>query len=128
MKYLAITSLTVLAFVVGMVFPDVDQKISFLVHRSVLTHGPWIAMVASLFALNGKGYYRPLIVLAFNAGMAIHLAADLFPKAWTGFALIHIPLWGRLPATASVVWILASVVILIACMALLAWKVVPSEN
>ena len=42
MKILLVMSLIMLAFVVGMIAPDVDQKIGLIVHRSILTHGPWV--------------------------------------------------------------------------------------
>ena len=57
------------------------------------------------------------IAAGFALGVAIHLAADLFPKAWTGFALISLPFYGWLPATASITWLVCSVV---ACLGLAA--------
>ena len=50
MKILLVMSLIMLAFVVGMIAPDVDQKVGLIVHRSILTHGPWFALAAILLA------------------------------------------------------------------------------
>ena len=33
----------------------------------------------------------PLTAGRFAAGLTFHFAADLFPKAWMGFDLIHLP-------------------------------------
>ena len=92
MKILLVMSLIMLAFVVGMIAPDVDQKVGLIVHRSILTHGPWFALAAILLATKSNSRYAiPLTGAAFSLGLSIHLAADLFPRGWTGFALIHIP-------------------------------------
>ena len=40
--------------------------------------------------------------------MVFHRGTDLFPKAWTGFTLVHIPFWGRLPTEVSVYWLIGS--------------------
>lgn len=40
-----------------------------------------------------------------------HLCFDLFPKAWTGFALISIPLYGRISPLLSWLWIAGSIVL-----------------
>ena len=107
MKILLVMSLIMLAFVVGMIAPDVDQKVGLIVHRSILTHGPWFALAAILLATKSNSRYEiPLTGAAFSLGLSIHLAADLFPRGWTGFALIHIPGYGSLPGAASVIWIL----------------------
>ena len=112
MKIMLVLSLITLAFVVGMIAPDVDQKVGLIVHRSILTHGPWFALAAIFLATKSNSRYAvPLTCAAFTLGLSIHLAADLFPRSWTGFALIHIPGYGRLPGTASIIWILASLII-----------------
>lgn len=50
-------------------------------------------------------------------GVAVHLAFDLFPRAWTGFALVRIPIYGWIPAPLSWSWIALSV---LACLYLAA--------
>jgi hypothetical protein len=49
-------------------------------------------------------------VLIFMISIAVHLCFDLFPKAWYGYALIHIPNLGWTPAVVSKVWMFTSVV------------------
>ena len=41
-------------------------------------------------------------------GFVVHLAFDLFPRAWSGYALISMPVYGWLPGWASIVWISGS--------------------
>ena len=48
--------------------------------------------------------------MGFSLSIAAHLCFDLFPKAWTGFALISIPLYGRTSPLFSWVWIAGSIV------------------
>ena len=129
MKILLVMSLIMLAFVVGMIAPDVDQKVGLIVHRSILTHGPWFALAAILLATKSNSRYAiPLTGAAFSLGLSIHLAADLFPRGWTGFALIHIPGYGSLPGAASVIWILASLVISVSAVLYLGWRSLPREK
>ena len=85
-------------------FPDIDYKVS-LDHRSIVTHG--FLMPALL--LIGVGMTRlewaDWFVAGFSAGVAVHLAFDLFPKGWKGFALIKVPIFGPLSKAASAVWL-----------------------
>ena len=40
--------------------------------------------------------------------MGLHLAFDLFPGKWRGFALVDVPRLGRCTKTVSVVWLFAN--------------------
>ena len=129
MKTLLIISFIGFAFVLGLVAPDVDQRLPFLTHRSLLTHGPWFALLATWLAQKSKSQATvPLITCGFAIGLASHFAADLFPKAWMGFALVHIPFWGRLPAAASVCWLIGSLVVSAACAVFLGWRTIPKQE
>ena len=129
MKILLTMALMTLGFSLGLIAPDVDQKTSLIVHRSILTHGPWFALMAILLSTKSNSRHTmPLIGAAFAAGLCWHLAADLFPRSWTGFALIHIPAYGSLPGTASVCWILASLIISVFAVLLLGWRSLPREE
>ncbi len=78
-----------LAMLLGLRFPDVDLYTPGLKHRSAVTHSvllPW------LFTLLGY----PSILAGLAMGMAIHILADVFPKAWVGGALVKMPLFGSL--------------------------------
>ena len=90
----------VLAVYIGLKFPDVDQRVGFLLHRSIITHGPLLPLVAFAFALGDNPVQRRLGV-GIGIGFAVHIAFDLFPKAWQGYALISLPWYGWTPAKKS---------------------------
>ena len=94
----------------GSWFPDIDQRIGFLRHRSIVTHG--IALPALL--LVGVGVARlervDWFIAGFAAGVAVHLAFDLFPESWRGYALITVPIAGAMSKNVSRVWLALSVV------------------
>jgi hypothetical protein len=50
-------------------------------------------------------------VAGVSAAVAVHLAFDLFPQSWRGFALIWVPLIGPLNTTLSISWLMLSVTI-----------------
>ena len=75
-------------------FPDWDQVISIplvIQHRSMITHSCLL-----VFLVAGIPRYGRKMAWGAAIGLAIHLVSDMFPKAWKGFAFIHIPLFGRL--------------------------------
>ena len=128
MRIILIAVLVALAFPVGLVAPDIDQRVSWLIHRSALTHAPWFALIAVALAL--KVGARPLLWMAaaFCLGLTIHFGLDLFPKAWQGYALIHIPLYGRVAAAASFWWILTACVASLACAVYAAWRAITQDD
>ena len=89
----------------GIVMPDIDQRTNLLLHRSIITHSPLIPVIVVLLALRiGLGLYA--FAMGVSIGFAVHHAFDLFPKAWTGYALIRIPfLAGTTPVLFSWIWI-----------------------
>lgn len=117
-----------LGLVVGLHFPDVDSRLQWLIpswillHRSILTHG----MAASLLLTwlirrrRSAGPSLRLFVIGVSLAFAVHLCFDFFPRDWVGFALIHIPVYGRTTALFSQSWIILSVVICLYVVFLLA--------
>lgn len=100
LAWLAAPALLVCVYA-GLTFPDIDQPLP-LDHRSALTHG-----IAPALALGPWRWARPAAAgLAF--GLALHLAADIFPDAMTGYATVAIPFAGRLDAGASYAWLIAN--------------------
>ena len=100
LKTLLIVSFIGFAFVFGLVAPDVDQRLPFLTHRSLLTHGPWFALLATWLAQKSRSPSAvPLIACSFVIGLVFHFAADLFPKAWMGVCLGTHPVLG--PSSSS---------------------------
>lgn len=111
LTYLVAVLLLVLAVRVGLKLPDIDGKLWFLKHRSLLTHGLLLPLL--LFCL-ARPYLNPvprLFVIGLSLSMAVHLCFDLFPKAWSGFALIKVPLYGQTGALFSWLWIATSCVV-----------------
>lgn len=86
----------------GTLFPDIDRfRIFRLRHRSIVTHS--FLVPALLWAGNGLSSveWAGWFVTGFAAGVALHLAFDLFPGKWRGFALIDVPKLGRCTRSVS---------------------------
>jgi hypothetical protein len=106
-----------LGLAVGLHFPDIDSRLqwllppSVLLHRSILTHG--LGASSLLFWLvRGRGDTVPslrLFVIGWSSALAVHLCFDFFPRGWVGFALIHVPVYGRTTALFSQTWIILSI-------------------
>jgi len=75
-------------------FPDIDQNIfSFLGHRSIFTHSILAPCLLFFYLIKGKinpNLYLQIFIVSFFVAIAIHLSADLHPKAWKGYANIKI--------------------------------------
>lgn len=107
-KFLLILCLAALAAWAGLRLPDFDQRVTWLTHRSILTHSPLIPLAIYIcVAIAGKPRVFRLPAMCLSLGFAAHLAFDLFPKAWIGFALIRLPCCytGPLPPPASILLI-----------------------
>ena len=104
----------------GSWFPDIDQRIGFLRHRSIVTHGVWMPALL----LVGVGVARlervDWFIGGFAAGVAVHLAFDLFPDGWRGYALITVPVVGAMSKNVSRVWIALSVFVCLSIAVILA--------
>jgi hypothetical protein len=104
-----LVALTLSAYI-GSRFPDIDQHTELLTHRSILTHGLLVPLALYLTALRVKNSRVSASVLIFTTAIAIHLCFDLFPRAWFGYALVHVPSIGWVPPLASQAWLFASTV------------------
>lgn len=106
-----------LGTVVGLHFPDVDKRFlplipsCLLLHRSILTHGMLVSLLLFRLARRREGAAPSLrlFVVGVSLAVAVHLCFDFFPRGWTGFALIHVPVYGRTSALFSQAWILLSI-------------------
>lgn len=96
---------------VGLHLPDIDRSLPLLDHRSFLTHSPFLPIL--LFILAHKKGHAGLLMAAvgISLAVAVHLAFDLFPQRWTGYALISVPIYGRMGALFSGLWIGGSMVV-----------------
>ncbi|WP_326525411.1 hypothetical protein [Sphingomonas sp.] len=86
-------------FAAGLALPDVDQVLPFLAHRSALTHSLLPALLLLLHPERGR------IACGVALGIGVHLAADSFPNAMTGYATVKLPFAGSLGALWSYVWL-----------------------
>ena len=95
--------------VLGERFPDLDQHTGFLVHRSILTHGMLLPVLLYWIAVGTGATRVRLFAAGFSAGVGVHLCYDLFPRAWVGYALIHVPSVGWIYPAVSWLWIALSI-------------------
>lgn len=89
---------TLLACVAGTTLSDLDFAL-WLAHRSALTHS--VLPVLLLAAWRGGRAIAPGLAL----GVGIHLAADCFPNAMRGYAMVKLPLAGSIGRDASYLWL-----------------------
>ena len=113
---LAIVALLAAAWV-GLKFPDVDQSwlrlYPIVYHRSLLTHGIIIPFCLYMAYLRGGRAVQndPLprfALMGLAIGLSVHLAFDLFPRGWYGFAQIYVPLYGWTTPLLSIAWLWGS--------------------
>jgi hypothetical protein len=110
--------LLIAMFAVGLGLPDLDQMLP-LAHRSALTHS---ALPLLLTALHPDGR-RLMPGLAL--GIGVHLSADSFPNAMTGYATIKLPFAGSIGRVASYLWLGANALGCLAVGAMLTMRVLP---
>lgn len=97
----------VLAAWVGTTLPDIDQPLG-IGHRSGLTHSILPAAAAALHR-----HWRA-IAAGLALGIALHLAADVFPNGMRGYALVKLPGFGALDAGGSYGWLALNAVLALA--------------
>ena len=110
MKYLFGFVALVVGLSAGNWFPDVDQHTSLLSHRSIITHGPLVPLIVVSLASATRTIPLLWFALGLAIGVAVHLSFDLFPKDWSGFALISVPGYGWSAPWFSGTWIAISMV------------------
>ncbi len=110
---LSLIALGIAAYI-GLKLPDIDQQVGFLLHRSIITHGPLFPLAAFVLGQVDNPLPRRF-GMGLALGYTVHLAFDLFPRSWQGYALISIPGYGWIPSIASWIWIALTVLL---CMVL----------
>ncbi len=108
----------------GLEIPDLDLILIFILgHRSIITHSiilPYLfykfltkdgkqnfldKYFSKIFTSNKiKSDFLDFAYIGFLIGIAIHLCADLFPKAYVGYALIKLPFNISIGAPLSIIW------------------------
>jgi hypothetical protein len=111
MGYLSGILLLLFGVAVGLFFPDLDQRLPFLLHRSIITHAGLWALVLFACTHRARNPALRLLALGFSEALAIHLGFDLFPNAWSGYALISLPFVGRTSPTFSWLWLALSILL-----------------
>ena len=106
---LSLVALGIAAYI-GLKLPDVDQHVGFLLHRSIITHGPLFPLAAFIIAQVDNPLPRRF-GMGIGMGYAVHMAFDLFPQSWQGYALISIPGYGWIPWILSWIWIALTIVL-----------------
>ncbi len=103
--------LFVVGLVVGEQLPDVDQSTDLLLHRSIILHSPLVPVLLFMVATESRSVPLRRFAIGVSLGFAVHLAFDLFPRGWSGYALISLPVYGWTPAAFSKVWIALSTIV-----------------
>ena len=88
--------------IAGVRLPDLDLVLPGFSHRSGITHSCLIPFLCLWF-------FMAPVAAGLALGMALHMASDVQPKAWTGGAIIKFPLIGGI-GLLSPVWLIANVV------------------
>jgi hypothetical protein len=115
------TALLVLAsFAAGIGVPDLDFVLPFVTHRSALTHS--VVPVLALLVLHPM---RGRIACGVALGIGVHLSADSFPNAMTGYATVKLPFAGSIGALWSYVWLGANALVALLMGGVLALRVLP---
>ncbi|WP_257264291.1 hypothetical protein [Endozoicomonas sp. ONNA2] len=102
MAFMEETLFFLAGLIAGIRLPDLDLTIPGLSHRSAITHSCLPALVVSASGFSA-------IAAGLALGIAFHLSSDLQPKAWTGGALIKLPLLGSI-GMLSPIWLIANVI------------------
>ena len=111
MKYILGLVVLLAGLAAGNGFPDIDQKTGLLLHRSIFTHGPLVPLIVFTAASVTRSIPPRWFALGISLGVAVHLSFDLFPKGWSGFALISVPGYGWTASWFSWTWIAFSAVL-----------------
>ena len=111
MRYVVATLLLLLAAVIGERPPDLDQRTTLLLHRSIVTHSPFVPLALSLVALSIPNVPVRWFAIGICASVCVHLAFDLFPRGWMRFALVSLPFYGWTSPLFSQVWLAGSVLV-----------------
>jgi len=105
--YLIVLFVSLLA---GLQFPDTDLLLIFILdHRSIITHGILVPYFLYKYLTKKiKNQFLDYAYIGFLIGIAIHLCADLFPKAYIGYAMIKLPFFISIGAPLSIAWMLGN--------------------
>jgi len=88
--------------------PDKDLSVQGLIgHRSIITHSILFPFLLHYFLIQKKDHsnnYIVIFIIGFYLAIAMHLSADLHPKAWRGNAFIKLPGNISIGTGLSIIW------------------------
>ncbi len=88
--------------------PDIDFSVQGLIgHRSIITHSILFPFLMYYFLIQKKDHqnnYIIIFIIGFYLAIAMHLSADLHPKAWRGGAFIKLPGNSSIGTGLSIIW------------------------
>ena len=90
----------------GLIWPDFDQSIPLLTHRSGLTHSVLLPLLLLVFGRRWR--WAALVAAGLALGIAVHISADVFPQSMRGFATVKLP-FVQVGALASRLWLIGNV-------------------
>lgn len=114
MQYVLGVLLFVVGSFIGLRFADFDHSFRWLPlldHRSLLTHSFLVPLLVFWVLRKQTDPASRLFVMGICIASAVHLGFDLFARSWYGYALIHLPFYGRASPLFSQTWILVSLVV-----------------
>jgi hypothetical protein len=111
MRYVFGMLMLLVGVVAGLTLPDLDLRWDFLGHRSIITHSFLVPLLLFVLARQQEHITTRLLAAGFSVALAVHLSFDLFPRMWTGYALIYIPGYGRANPEFSQIWTAVNIVI-----------------
>ena len=114
MAYLTGMVLFVIGCFIGLRFADFDYWFRWnplLVHRSLLTHSVLMPLLLFRAFRGNADPAARLFVIGVCVASAVHLAFDLFPSGWYGYARVHVPFYGHVSALPSQAWLFVNAVV-----------------
>jgi len=95
--------------------PDIDLDAqSSIGHRSIITHSILFPFLLHYFLIQKKDHpnnYIVIFIIGFYLAIAMHLSADIHPKAWKGNAFIKLPGNNSIGKSPSIIWMFLNILV-----------------
>ena len=104
-----------LFIIIIMNLPDIDLEFqSSIGHRSIITHSILFPYLLHYFLIHKKDHansYLIIFIISFYLAIAMHLSADIHPKAWKSNAFIKLPGNNSIGEGPSIIWMCFNVMV-----------------
>ena len=131
-NYLGFIAVLTVGILLTWEIPDWDQDgLSMLSHRSIITHSILFPFLMHFFLINKKENPNPYLatfIIGFYLAIAMHLSADIHPKAMKGFALIKLPGNSSIGEGPSYIWMVLNTIVAIYFSTILLKKIVNTNK